>query len=509
MVELSKLFVTIGAKTDQFEKGLKRVSKQMRGVALGMVAIGAGITAALGKAVKDFAELGDQMQKMSLRTGFSTEALSELKFAAEISGASLDTLEKGVKRMASALVDAANGLLETKRAFDALGLSATALLKLSPEEQFFAITGAIGDMEDATLRAATAQDIFGRAGTQLLPLIAQGADGIQALREEANELGIVFDQVAADAAAEFNDALTRMQGSIKGIEVAIGSELAPILTDAIDDFTEGTKGIIKWTKENRLLTKTLIDFAGEMAGILIGLGGLVLIGPKVIGIFTAIGASVGVAVIALAGLAVGIGAVAFGITGLIKNAEARAAVEEIEIERTKALAGETNNLADKLEDAIQRGYIKGSEATLQFITDTRMLEAAQSDMGKAAALTADELEKQRKELEALNKATEEAARLARNLAREPIRAAGGFVAELLAAGLDPALAPGVIDVLQGPGGAFGGTLPAPESPAGLGLPGPTVIEANLILRDEVIGSVVDEIVGEMVGDRMRIEGEIP
>ncbi len=505
MVELSKLFVTIGAKTDQFEKGLKRVSKQMRGVALGMVAIGAGIAAALGKAVKDFAELGDQMQKMSLRTGFSTEALSELKFAAEISGASLDTLEKGVKRMASALVDADNGLLETKRAFDALGLSATALLKLSPEEQFFAITGAIGDMEDATLRAATAQDIFGRAGTQLLPLIAQGADGIEALRKEANELGIVFDQVAADAAAEFNDALTRLQGSIKGIEVAIGSELAPILTDTIDNFTESAKGIIDWTKENRLLTRTLIDFSAEMSGILIAVGSLVLFGPKVIGMVKGFGLAASTAALALVGLAAGISLIAFGVTGLIKNAEARAAVEEIEIERTKALAGETNNLADKLEDAIQRGYIKGSEATLQFITDTRALEAAQADLGTAASLTAAELQKETAALLEL----ENAAIRARNAVVPPAIRAALFVQEILAAGADPATALLLLDELQAPGGAFGpDPLPAPESPAGLVAPD-FVIQNNIMLDGEVIGTSVNEIVGEMVGDRMRIEGEIP
>ena len=58
----------------------------------GAAIIGFGI-----KAVNSFADAGDAIQKMALRTGFSTEALSELKFAAEQSGASLEDNREGIK----------------------------------------------------------------------------------------------------------------------------------------------------------------------------------------------------------------------------------------------------------------------------------------------------------------------------------------------------------------------------------------------------------------------------
>ncbi|MCK5020858.1 MAG: hypothetical protein KAS32_27810, partial [Candidatus Peribacteraceae bacterium] len=163
-------------------KGIGISAKKM-GVAMtavGVAAIGMGVAS-----VKAFAAAGDEVQKMALRTSFSTEALSELKHAAELSGASLNTIEKASKKLSKAMVDASDGLETYKRAFDKLGLSTADLMKLSPEEQFNAVSQALADLENETLKVALAQDLFGRAGTQLLPMLEQGAEGIKDMRQEA------------------------------------------------------------------------------------------------------------------------------------------------------------------------------------------------------------------------------------------------------------------------------------------------------------------------------------
>ena len=75
-------------------------------------------------AVKSFLDTGDELDKMSKRLGISVESLSELKFAAEQSGASLDDIEKGVKKLSSSVFDANNGIKASSDAFRALGLNA-------------------------------------------------------------------------------------------------------------------------------------------------------------------------------------------------------------------------------------------------------------------------------------------------------------------------------------------------------------------------------------------------
>ena len=250
---IGEFVAKIGADTGKFNKGVDKadtrmgkfaagVKKHGKMIALAFIAIGTAATATALKIVKDYAKAGDEIQKMALRTDFATESLSEFKHALELSGASLETLEKGVKKMAKTIVDAADGLATYVRAFDRMGLSAEELINLAPEKQFEKITMALAAMENPTLRAATAQEVFGRAGTALLPMLAQGAEGIAAMRQEARDLGLVFDQEAADAAAKFNDDLLRLKGTVTGLKMEIAEELLPTLNTLAVSFTQLLKG---------------------------------------------------------------------------------------------------------------------------------------------------------------------------------------------------------------------------------------------------------------------------
>jgi len=285
-ISIGDAVLKVGVDTKDLDKGMKgigaSIKKHQKAIGIGMIAMGGAILAAGAMSIKTFAQMGDAVQKMALRTGFSTEALSELKHAADISGASLETLEKGIKKMSKTIVDASDGLATYVRSFEKIGLTAEELMELSPEEQFDKITMAIAALENPTLRAAVAQDIFGRAGTQLLPLLDAGADGIAELREEAHKLGIVFDQEAANKAAEFTDALTRLNEAISGVKMAIGEELIPILLPLVDSIRETISGISAWSKENPELSRTLTITTMALGGLLIALGGLVLMLPTLV-----------------------------------------------------------------------------------------------------------------------------------------------------------------------------------------------------------------------------------
>ena len=231
------ILLKVGVDKKSLDKDMKGLSgainKHKKAVGIAMVGLGVAALAGVASSIKAFAEMGDEVQKMALRVGFSTEALSEWRHVANISGADISTLEKGVKKMSKTIVDADEGMATYIRSFDRIGLSAEELMALSPEDQFTRITEAIAALESPTLRAATAQDIFGRAGTALLPMMAAGAEGIAELREEAHTLGIVFDQEAANAAAEFQDSMTRLDGAMNGAKFTLAKELLPALEAGI------------------------------------------------------------------------------------------------------------------------------------------------------------------------------------------------------------------------------------------------------------------------------------
>ncbi len=297
----ANLLVKIGTDTKALKAGLDKADKQVggfagtikkhsRAIGIGMAAIGTAILAAGALSVKQFAKMGDEVQKMALRTGFSTEALSELRHAAQLSGASLAGLEKASRTLSGAILDAGFGLETYKRAFAAIGLTYEDLAKLSPEEQFLRVMDALAGVEDETVKAAIATDLFGRAGTQLLPMLVNGAEGLADMRQEAHDLGIVFDQEAANKAAAFNDALTKLKGSVSGVMMEVGSLLVDALKPLIDDATEVIKKVTDWADEHPGLTKVIVNTGIAIGGLLLVMGTLILLKiPAIIGTLVTLG----------------------------------------------------------------------------------------------------------------------------------------------------------------------------------------------------------------------------
>ena len=126
----------VGKQTKTLGGWVKQNSAQFKRMGLAIAGMGVAALAVLTKMVKQYVETGDAIHKMALRTGFSAEALSELSHAAEISGTSLDSVEKAVKKMARTIVEADDGMAEYVDALARINLSAEDLIDLSPEKQF-------------------------------------------------------------------------------------------------------------------------------------------------------------------------------------------------------------------------------------------------------------------------------------------------------------------------------------------------------------------------------------
>ena len=308
-IRAGRAFVELGV-SDKLSAGLQRAQKRLkafgdgvRAVGTRLTAIGAAGLAPLAASVRSFAKAGDTLDKMSKRTGVSVEALSELGFAAEQSGADLQTLEAGVRVMQRTLNDAERGLATAKDAMAELGLSADALRGLSPEQQFKTLAEALARIEDPSKRAAVAMQIFGRAGTRLLPLIEGGADGIEALQEQARSLGLTISTEAAAEAALLTDTLNILWRTVRQGVFVVGSALAPAVTRLAEATSRVVVSVTAWIKANR----AVVVAAAKVAAI-VALVGLTLI---------AAGLGISVLAAALGGLATLVGAVGAALGALL------------------------------------------------------------------------------------------------------------------------------------------------------------------------------------------------
>lgn len=316
-VEAGKAYVSLGLKPNM-KKGLQQAGQQFKNfgrqaamAGAGVAAAGTAVLAPLLAATAQFASAGDEIHKMSARTGVGATALSELAFAAEQSGASLQDVEKGFFGLSRAMFDAGQGSKVPNDALKEIGLTFEDLDGLSPEKQFMKIADGIASIEDVSVRGAVAQKLFGRAGRQMLPMLAEGSAGIKKLRNEANDLGRSLSGPDADAAAEYTDAMNRVTSVAKGVVLQVGAALAPALADAATAFANIAKQVVGFIRENR----STIRIVAGVAAAVVGVGGAITaLGFAFIGIgsaITGLAAVLGFILSPLGAIVAGIAAVGF------------------------------------------------------------------------------------------------------------------------------------------------------------------------------------------------------
>jgi hypothetical protein len=222
---------------------------------------------------KVFAHGARELDKMSQRTGISVETLSELRYAAQVTGVDIETLEIGIKRMQRALAQAAMGSESAVDTLGQLGLTVADFRGLSPDQQLKLLADRLAQVRSPALRAALAMELFGRSGTQLFPLIGKGAAGIAALQEQARKLGLTASREGVKAGVELEEALTTLWAVLKKLGSTIGAAVAPALTQFAKWLTDLIVRGIAWIKQN----KALVLYVFKVAAV-VNLAGLALVG---------------------------------------------------------------------------------------------------------------------------------------------------------------------------------------------------------------------------------------
>lgn len=227
---------------DKTSAAFASVSNRLLGVEQSFAKVGGligGLSAAAAvgfvvQSVKNAADFADAMGKAAQKVGTTTEALSGLKYAADLSDVSFEQLQTGMTKLAKTTEDFRDG---SKSAIDAF-----AKIKLDPTQfkDTSDLLGAVADklakMEDGSRKTAIAQELLGKSGAQLLPLLNGGADGLKKWADEADRFGLIVSGVSAKAAEDFNDNLTRIEANGRGLAVSIGNKLIPALVELTDNF---------------------------------------------------------------------------------------------------------------------------------------------------------------------------------------------------------------------------------------------------------------------------------
>lgn len=243
-------------RLQDFEKRVKQVS-----AAVGAAVVGAG--AAFAASMKSIIDKADETEKTAQRLGVTGEALTGLRHAADMSGVSAEQLSTGLTRLNKAAADG-------NKAFDAMGIKvrdANGNLK-SSDQLLKEVAGKFSGYQDGAAKAALAQELFGKSGAELIPLLNAGSEGISDMQAEAEALGLVLDKDTRKAAEAFNDNLTRLKRTQEGITTQISAQMLPTMLNLSDRLIAVAKdsGTMEYASRTAATALKLLLSAGVIVG---------------------------------------------------------------------------------------------------------------------------------------------------------------------------------------------------------------------------------------------------
>lgn len=193
-----------------------------------------GAIAGIYKLGTSTASAGAELQDYSDRLGVSAEELQRWNYIAMQSGLETEQLTKSMSKARDAIGTALTG--GSNSATNALQALLGDLSKLPQDtsQGFQVIINALADVEDSTLQAYYANEIFGeKLATDLIPLINQGAGTIAKFNNEFEQIGYLSNE-QVQSLADFDDQMNIVNSKLDLAKNELGIALLPL----VENFTE-------------------------------------------------------------------------------------------------------------------------------------------------------------------------------------------------------------------------------------------------------------------------------
>lgn len=228
-----------GEKMEGFAGKINQVHKTM--ALLAEVAVLGFIGDRMIEMAKKAGEYAHEIELASQKTGVSTDSLQGFGVAAQMTGGSIESMLKGVRKFSQEIIAAQEGSKGAVDAFNKLGISSESLKGMKMEDAMLKVADSFKAHADGAGKAALAQQLFGRAGQELIPFLNLGRDGIQQYMKMAKDLGAVMSKDDVEAAANFKQHLELLHIATEGLERKIGIALIPTMAGLTSAFADSIK----------------------------------------------------------------------------------------------------------------------------------------------------------------------------------------------------------------------------------------------------------------------------
>jgi hypothetical protein len=241
-VVVGVLTIDLKANTVSFSQSMDKMSslsaktatdikRSLEKIAVAGVAMAGAIATGTIALIKGALDSADALGKMAQAAGTTTETLSVLNYAAQLSNVSTEDLVKGLEKLSASAFKAQNGNVQLERIFGRLKISVTdANGKLKDSGILMEeLAVKFAKMATSSGKTALARELFGKGGATLIPLLNQYGEEQEKVNEEAHRFGLVLETSTVDVAMRAHDNLDRLHLVLKGIGFSVLSATLPAL----------------------------------------------------------------------------------------------------------------------------------------------------------------------------------------------------------------------------------------------------------------------------------------
>jgi hypothetical protein len=224
--EWAALMKERGISTKQFQVGLVKLSKTMEASRTGTVKENAAVKG-----------LRAQIDAVSAAGG--------KKAPAELA------------KLSRAIASAQGSGEKARKTLGLLGVSQRDVAKGNTANVLYKVADALEKMRNPAQRAALLQQLFGKSGQALLPILMKGREGVRKLLEEQKAAGNYISGKGIKSAKDLIKQQRALETALSGVKVQLGTALLPVLVQ-VGKLLVGFMTLIRPLTKNATLFKIAI-----------------------------------------------------------------------------------------------------------------------------------------------------------------------------------------------------------------------------------------------------------
>lgn len=303
-------FVAAQGAADKFKASVGSAFKSAA------ITVGIATTAVTGyyaiamKLSNNVMEYAKSSRMASKALGVTTEWYQSTAYAASRAGIGAEDFDKALRKMNVSVGAAKLGNKAMAKTLSQIGISASELKNMSPEQAFTRVMKGLNGVSDAAERSNLTVKIFGKGGASMAAMAKLSAVELKALQNEAAKLGLVMTKSNMEQIGSYAKAKKGLDAVMQGVKLTIGTSLMPGMAEgmqyiaklavkyqpAIKKFAsdlgvgikESMPEILKCVKALGGMVGTVYRGVKAFAGLIGGFHNLVYIGAAWIGLKMAV-----------------------------------------------------------------------------------------------------------------------------------------------------------------------------------------------------------------------------